>query len=746
MSGNRPVGKAVRAAIVVTAVAAVMNLVIDLGSEGFYTTFAVFVLLVLSDFSGPLKTRFAAYLTTGGVGMALITLGALAATHIVATILVTLVVAFVLCYTLVLRGYVTAAYVSLLLTYIVAVTTPQALDRLGVALAAYAAGALVAAIAAVTLWPSRPTSDIVGALRRVLDAAGQLVARARHSGEAADVSAAATRLDAAYEALTDTYRGNLRRQGVATSRDRGLVRLVDDVGRLCIALRTAGRSGEPAGADDAPLMEAVETTLTACATAVSDGTPPDDAVRDDLLAARARHITALPDRVDAMVGAGDVDRVYRVADAGFADRVVSFISMMILRHTEAFLGRARPRADAEHRVASHAEAVASIETTAAPRALLTANLHLDSPWVRRAIQVALAVTISVTVIHELHLQTGFWVILGVVASLQLSAIRSRKSARQVLIGTILGFIICAVLVQVVDDRLWLLVGLLPIAGFLSVWYPHGRYLVPLTQAGYTVWFVLLVSLGHHQMAITTPDTRIIDVSVGLCASLIVTGVLWPRGVATRVREVLDASVQATSEFFTAAVAWITPVGTRRHAETADDAAHRARQARVRAVEAFDLAISQGGATAGEAHRWVVVTNAVDHGVVAGTMVRGLGNYGLAPVPDADAAAALRAHADHAADQFTAMIHHEQQDDPVPWEPGDLEALDDVITRAIDRWASSGGDVTFQIPPEAFTMSPGHAALSMRWTRDWTAYFGWMAHHSRPVHPDPTSATGSLPAG
>ena len=119
MPARRPSGKAARAAIVVTIVAVIMNMVLDLGSSGFYATFGVFILLVLSDFGGPLKTRFLAYLVTGAVGLVLITLGALAATSLAATLIVTAVVAFALGYVLVLRGYVNAAYLSLLLPYIV---------------------------------------------------------------------------------------------------------------------------------------------------------------------------------------------------------------------------------------------------------------------------------------------------------------------------------------------------------------------------------------------------------------------------------------------------------------------------------------------------------------------------------------------------------------------------------------------------------------------------------------------------
>ena len=106
MASKRPVRKAIRAAIVVTVVATVMNTVINLGSSGFYATFGVFILLVLSDFGGPRRSRFWAYVVTGVGGLALIVIGALAALSLASTLIVTAAVVFALAYAVVLRGYV----------------------------------------------------------------------------------------------------------------------------------------------------------------------------------------------------------------------------------------------------------------------------------------------------------------------------------------------------------------------------------------------------------------------------------------------------------------------------------------------------------------------------------------------------------------------------------------------------------------------------------------------------------------
>ena len=262
----------------------------------------------------------------------------------------------------------------------------------------------------------------------------------------------------------------------------------------------------------------------------------------DLYEARDRHIAGLPESADELLAAGRPGELVQTVNTAFRYRVTSFIAAMLARHAFLALGHRAPDSDGAGTVDPVRAEMSRIDAVSAPLHLLRANLTFRSPWFRRAVQIALAVTVAVGVIHELHLTTGFWVVLGIVASLQLTAIRSRKSALSVAVGTAAGFAICAALVYLVGHNMLLLICLLPVVAFLTVWVPRGRLAVPVKQAGYTVWFVLLVSLSHHDLTLQVDESRIIDVGTGLVVSLLVTAVLWPRGVASRVREVLDSSV------------------------------------------------------------------------------------------------------------------------------------------------------------------------------------------------------------
>ena len=197
------------------------------------------------------------------------------------------------------------------------------------------------------------------------------------------------------------------------------------------------------------------------------------------------------------------------------------------------------------------------------------------------------------------------------------------------------------------------------------------------QAGFTIWFVMLVSLGGHKMSVEVGDRRLIDVGVGLAVSLVITAILWPHGVADRVREVLDRSVRSTADYVTAAFTFVTSAMTHDDIAAVKRAAQTAVVARDRGSDAFDVALSEGGADGDDAAAWETVFNAVDHAFFAATMVRELQNYGLVPLPDATVGAGMRTAAAAVA--------------------GQLEA---AVDTAHDRLLHTGGPVTTAAPIDA----------------------------------------------
>ncbi len=740
MTAPRPVGKATRATIVVTIVAVIVNLVLTgLGPSGFYATFGVFILLVLSDFGGPLRTRLMAYLVTGLAGLVLITLGTVAAeSGLAATLVMTALVAFGLAYSLVLRGYVAAAYLSLLLPYIVAVTTPTTYKDLAIGLGSYAAGAVIAGITAVVLWPSRPEDGTRRTVGAAVAAAAAVVRGAADPAPGPGGSAAERMrdLDAAYTAMRTSYDGKLERPGDLTTADHALVRLVDDVSRLRYALDwPADDDPAAAGSPDRAMLTAAAQTLTACAQALDAGAAPSAATIEALHAAQAAHVADLPAEADRLLAAGDTVTVTRTVDAAFRHRVIAFLTASVARHTLTTVG-GRRAAGAADQAPPITRELDRIDRGTRPADLLRANLNLRSPWLRRALQTAVAVTLAVLAVHELRLEIGFWVVLGIVAALQFTAVHARKSAVEVAGGTIAGFLICAGLVKLIGHHtVALVIVLIPVA-FFTVWLPRGRWLVPMKQAGFTVWFVMLVSLAHGGMSMSVDEMRIKDVGTGLIIALVTTALLWRGGVAARVTAVLHDSARATGDFVVAAYAGLDPADQATAQKETETAARSAVRARDLAAETADLARTEGGAAEDEARAWTTVTNAIDHAMIVGTLVRGLADYGLAPLPDTRIARALQGSVRAGADEFTAATspHATAHADVAALPrtgpdtvPADIPAAE--IDAVIAGWSGSSDPVAV---PGAAAISPGHAAIGVLWARDWAAYFRWMVRHSHPA--------------
>ncbi|UQE75042.1 hypothetical protein MYK68_20530 [Gordonia sp. PP30] len=247
---------------------------------------------------------------------------------------------------------------------------------------------------------------------------------------------------------------------------------------------------------------------------------------------------------------------------------------------------------------------------------------------------------------------------------------------------------------------------------------------------------MLVSLGGHKMSVEVGDRRLIDVGVGLAVSLVITAILWPHGVADRVREVLDRSVRSTADYVTAAFTFVTSAMTHDDIAAVKRAAQTAVVARDRGSDAFDVALSEGGADGDDAAAGETVFNAVDHAFFAATMVRELQSYGLAPLPDATVGAGMRTAAAAVAGQFEAAVDtaHDRllhTGGPVttaaPIDAASAQTA--LVERTIKGWDGRSGTLDYAIGDTPFTISYGRVAISLLWAQDWLLYFQWMAVHS-----------------
>lgn len=778
MASKRPLRKGLRCAVTVTLISILVTYILNFGSAGFYATLSSLLLLVISDFGGPPKSRFMAYIWTGVAGMVMVAIGAFAALNLVAALVVTVVLTFALAYATVLRGYIATAYLTLLLSYIVAVTTSLPVDELPLSFLAYAIGTIVAAIASITLWPTYRTSAIRKAAGDALAVAAKVIANSQ------PLKADATQeqrdrlmreLVAANQALSQAFEGQAQRPGSATLRDRGLVQLVDDIERLRMGLRWPGVDTHIANDVDLALLRATEETLDACGKAIrGEGPIP---VADAILKARMDHAEKVPQAAEDLLAAGKGDELYEEVNSSFYYRMAAFLTAMIVRHTQLALGAKSKMSKQAAAQFPGSEAFVIFNATTNPVQILKSHITVKSPWFRRAVQSTVGVTLAVAVVLTFHIEHGFWVVLGIVAALKLDASTTRKTALGAFAGTLAGFVIVAIMLMVIGGNTTVLMILLPFVVFLATWGPAGRFAFALTQTGFTVLFVMLGSLATG-LSLELGTLRLQDVGIGLLICLFVTTVMWPKGVATEVRKVLTQAVGETADYFAASFTYITSPMKTDDLDALYKKAHSAVTAQIRADDTYDTAISQGGDIGMSAKSWTTVANSVDHVFFVSTLVTSLSIFDLAPVPFQPVAECMQKDSAEAASLYTKSINQVYESscrvcgstahagpgkgsastdcpkethgsgitaansesvaaaglDPALLErkikaDHDLAELDEMAREEINKCKGCTGSFTFQIGDSDFARTYGQAVVSTLWAQDWLLYFHWLASNT-----------------
>src|SRR5207245_8570622 len=97
--------------------------------------------------------RFAAYLLTALAGLVMLVIGSLAAYSAWTSVAVGALGSFALTYSGVLRGYVAAAGLALLMPLVIALTATPAVSEIPNELVGWAIGSGLAIAAAMLLWP-----------------------------------------------------------------------------------------------------------------------------------------------------------------------------------------------------------------------------------------------------------------------------------------------------------------------------------------------------------------------------------------------------------------------------------------------------------------------------------------------------------------------------------------------------------------------------------------------------------------
>ena len=219
---------AARAAIVMPVVFAFADKVIGNPQTALFAAFGSLAMLVFADFTGPMRSRFVAYVALACVGAGNIVLGTFCSRNAWLAAGAVAVVGFAILFSGVINGYFAAAGTAALLTFILPVTILVPFSEVPARLAGWGLAAGAAICAQMLLWPSRPRATLRSDAARACGALADLAET--ELGD--DPSAVRSRTAAARESVESLRRSFLaapHRPNGPTGPTAALASLVDEL-------------------------------------------------------------------------------------------------------------------------------------------------------------------------------------------------------------------------------------------------------------------------------------------------------------------------------------------------------------------------------------------------------------------------------------------------------------------------------------------------------------------------------------
>ena len=537
--------RATRAAIVLPIAAAVSFAVGGGSQTPLFTIFGSVALLILVDFPGNRPARALAY---GGLainGAVLITVGTLVAPYPWVSVAAMFVLGVAVTFAGVLSEIIAAGQRATLLLFVLPACTPA--GPIPERLLGWAIALAVCVPAALFLLAPRHHDE----LRQ------HAAAVCRALADSLEGSATPKDVTRAMNALWDNFIGADYRPVALTAGSRALVRVVDDLGWL--SDRITGESSRLLGDMQAPIVRVLRDSA---AVLVSPNVTQRAAGAVDLNAAltelRVIAQGRYRDDIVEILNEGDDDAAVAVgrkllgrrtfsATVGVTGRLIRNAAAADARPVWArVLGRRLPETGTADWVMPETVAVAAItKGFFATRAVV----------LRNSFRTGFGLAVAVAVTHLFPVQHGFWVVLAAMSVLRSSALTTGTRVLRAVTGTVIGFLLGVVVIELVGVDPIVMWMLLPVVAFGSAFVPEVASFIA-GQAAFTMMvlinFNLIVPTGWSVGLI-----RVEDVLVGALVGVIVSMLLWPRGATALVSKAIANARTVGAMFLKAAVRRVT---------------------------------------------------------------------------------------------------------------------------------------------------------------------------------------------
>ena len=590
--GRYALKNAVRAAIVVPAAFAIGLKVFELPQMALFGAFGSLGMLLFVDFAGTRRMRLLAYLATVLVGCVTISIGTLCCHSTWLAVVVMALVGFGILFAGVIDGYIAAASLVLILTFVIAAMVEANASEIPDRLAGWGLAALFSLIAIFAIWPTRPPDRLRRGGAAALDALAGLLdgmASTLTDGLAGEVEE--ERLGAlsaeAYEKVTaarNAFVSLPHRPSGAGGRTAAFGRLVDDLDWFDALAREQPAPGwvsEGFAPERAAIETAVPAALRKAAERLRANDPGDGGVELERLSKDHRAIgRAFIARLGQHMPEDDSQRVTEELNEAYRLRSLAYGALQIGRHAIQASGGEGP---------PEPTLTATRSGLSEGRRIAGSHAGFRSVWFRNSVRGAAGLALAVLVAKVTDAQNGFWVVLGTISVLRSSALATGTTVVEAITGTGIGIIVGGLLVWAIGDHTWLLWTVFPLAVLLAAYSPRAISFVA-GQAGFTIVIVVLFNL-LNPIGWKVGLIRIEDIAIG-CAISLVTGFLfWPRGAADVLRASIGTAYETAARYLDVTIATMLGV---READPIEPIAVEASEAALRLDETVREYLAENG--------------------------------------------------------------------------------------------------------------------------------------------------------